>query len=62
MVIGEVIQSTLEYQLRKICKDFIKEHGIRLTYYQAWQIKEKAKERIYGQPKSYYKLLPWMCE
>ena len=25
-------------------------------------MKEKAKERIYGQPKNYYKLLPWMCE
>ena len=35
---------------------------MRLTYCQAWQIKEKAKERIYGQPKNYYKLLPWMCE
>ena len=25
-------------------------------------MKEKAKERIYGIPKNYYKLLPWMCE
>ncbi|XP_019072589.1 uncharacterized protein LOC104877691 [Vitis vinifera] len=25
-------------------------------------MKEKAKECIYGQPKNYYKLLPWMCE
>ena len=35
---------------------------MRLTYCRAWKIKEKAKERIYGQPKNYYKLLPWMCE
>ena len=35
---------------------------MRLTYCQAWKIKEKAKERIYGQPKNYYKLLPLMCE
>ena len=33
-----------------------------LTYVQAWHIKEKAKERIYGQPNNFYKLLPWMCE
>ena len=25
-------------------------------------MKEKAKERIYGLPKKYYKLLPWMGE
>ena len=25
-------------------------------------MKEKAKERIYGLPKNYYKLLPWMGE
>ncbi|KAL6319998.1 hypothetical protein AAG906_037075 [Vitis piasezkii] len=44
------------------CIDFVRQHGIQLTYLQAWQMKEKAKERIYGQPKNYYKLLPWMCE
>ena len=35
---------------------------MQFTYLQAWQMKEKAKERIYGHPKYYYKLLPWMCE
>ena len=35
---------------------------MQLTYLQAWNIKEKANERIYGEPKYYYKLLPWMCE
>ena len=25
-------------------------------------MKEKAKERIYGQLKDYFKLLPWLCE
>ena len=58
VVIDEVIRSTPEYQPRKICEDFVREHGMRLTYCQAWKIKEKAKERIYGQPKNYYKLLP----
>ncbi|RVW78636.1 hypothetical protein CK203_046747 [Vitis vinifera] len=42
--------------------DFVRQHGIQLTYLQAWQMKEKAKECIYGQPKNYYKLLSWMCE
>ena len=31
-----------------------------LTYVQAWHIKENVKERIYGQPKNFYKLLPLM--
>ncbi|RVX18277.1 hypothetical protein CK203_006644 [Vitis vinifera] len=62
LVIDDVIRSTPEYQPRQICKDFVRQHGIQLTYLQAWQMKEKAKERIYGQPKNYYKLLPWMCE
>ena len=35
---------------------------MRLTYVQAWHIKEKAKEIINGQPKNFYKLLSWMCE
>ncbi|RVW73925.1 hypothetical protein CK203_056316 [Vitis vinifera] len=42
--------------------DFVRQHGIQLTYLQAWQLKEKAKERIYGKPKNYYKLLAWMWE
>ena len=43
---------------QQICKDFVREHGVCLTYVQAWRIKEKAKERIYGQSKNFYKLLP----
>ncbi|KAL6323843.1 hypothetical protein AAG906_005838 [Vitis piasezkii] len=62
LVIDDVIWSTLEYQPRQICKDFMRQHGIQLTYLQAWQMKEKAKERIYGLPKNYYKLLSWICE
>ena len=61
-VIDNVIQSNPDYYPRQICEDFIKQHGMRLSYCQAWHLKEKAKERIYGLPKIYYKLLPWMCE
>ena len=61
-MIDDVIRSTLDYQPRQICKDFVRQHGLRLSYNQAWNLKEKAKERIYGIPKNYYKLLPWMCE
>ena len=53
MVIDEVIRSTLKYQPRQICKDFIRENGMRLTYCQAWKMMEKAKDRIYGQPNNY---------
>ena len=62
MVIDDVIRLTSEYQLHQICKDFVKQHGLRLTYNQAWHLKEKAKEQIYGILKYYYKLLSWMCE
>ena len=62
MVIDDVIHSTLEYQPCQICKDFVKQHGLRLMYNQAWHLKEKKKEFIYGIPKYYYKLLSWMCE
>eukprot|EP00261_Vitis_vinifera_P038379 XP_019079622.1 PREDICTED: uncharacterized protein LOC109121562 [Vitis vinifera] len=62
LLIDDVIRSTPNYQPCQICKDFQRQHGMQLTYLQAWNIKEKANERIYGEPKYYYKLLPWMCE
>ena len=62
MVIDEAIRSTLDYQPRQIYKDFIRQHGMRLSYSQACHLKEKGKKRIYGIPKNYYKLLLWMCE
>ena len=58
----DVIHSTPNYQPYQICKDFVKQHGLRFSYNQAWHLKEKRKERINGIPKNYYKLLPWMCE
>ena len=62
LVIDDVIQSTPKYQPQQICKDFVGQHGIQMTYLQAWKMKEKAKECIYRLPKNYYKLFPWMCE
>ena len=62
LVIDDVIRSTPNYQPSQICEDFVRQHGMQLTYLQAWQMKEKTKERIYGQPKYYYKLLPWICD
>ena len=62
LVIDDVIRSTPNYQPSQICKDFVRQHGMQLTYLQAWKMKEKAKEHIYGQPKYYYKLLLWMCD
>ena len=58
----DVMRSTPDYQAHQICKDFIRQHGLRLLYNQAWNLKEKAKERVYGIPKNYYKLLHWMCK
>ena len=62
MVIDDVSQSTPKYQPRLIYEDFVGEHRMRSSYCQAWKIKEKVKERIYGFPRNYYILLPWMCD
>ena len=40
VVIDDVIRSTLEYQPRQICKDFVREYGMRLSYCQTGKIKE----------------------
>ena len=45
----------------KFIKTLFENMGCHLTYVQACHIKEKAKEIIYGQPKNFYKLLPYMC-
>ena len=58
IVIDEFIRSTSDYQPHQICKDFVRYNGMRLSYSQAWHLKEKAKEIIYGIPNNYYKLLP----
>ncbi|RVW21733.1 hypothetical protein CK203_108210 [Vitis vinifera] len=50
LLIDDVIQSTPDYQPHQICKDFQRQHGMQLTYLQAWNIKEKANECIYGEP------------
>ncbi|RVW60120.1 hypothetical protein CK203_086578 [Vitis vinifera] len=42
-------------------KDFERDHGVQLTYNQAWHLKEKAKERIYGAPRESYTFVPWLC-
>ena len=32
-----------------------------MTYNQAWHLKEKAKEPIYGAPRESYMFVPWLC-
>ncbi|RVW75287.1 hypothetical protein CK203_055327 [Vitis vinifera] len=49
-VVEDVFKTTPEYLPRQICKDFERDHGVQLTYNQAWHLKEKAKERVYGSP------------
>ncbi|RVW66874.1 hypothetical protein CK203_064248 [Vitis vinifera] len=42
-------------------KDFERDHGVQLTYNQAWHLKEKEKEHVYGSPRASYAFLPWLC-
>ncbi|RVW99285.1 hypothetical protein CK203_030629 [Vitis vinifera] len=51
VVVEDVFRTTPEYLPRQICKDFERDHGVQLTYNQAWHLKEKAKERLYGSPR-----------
>ncbi|RVW94428.1 hypothetical protein CK203_035725 [Vitis vinifera] len=60
-MIDDVICSNPDYLPRQICKDFRRQYGMQLNYCQAWNLKEKAKERIHGVPQCSYKLLPWLC-
>ncbi|XP_059596419.1 uncharacterized protein LOC104880560 [Vitis vinifera] len=61
VVVEDVFRTTLEYLPRQICKDFERDHGVQLTYNQAWHLKEKAKECVYGSPRESYAYLPWLC-
>ena len=45
-----------------IQNDLFKEHGLSLTYYQAWASKDKALANINGVPEDSYKLIPWICK
>ncbi|RVX00147.1 hypothetical protein CK203_026574 [Vitis vinifera] len=46
-MIDDVIRSNPDYLPRQICKDFRRQYGMQLNYCQAWNLKEKAKERIH---------------
>ncbi|WJZ85832.1 hypothetical protein VitviT2T_005349 [Vitis vinifera] len=61
VVVEDVFRTTPEYLPRQICKDFERDHGVQLTYNQAWHLKEKAKEHVYGSPRASYAYLPWLC-
>ncbi|KAL6328667.1 hypothetical protein AAG906_003352 [Vitis piasezkii] len=59
VVVEDVFRTTPDYLSRQICKDFERDHGVQLTYNQAWHLKEKAKEGIYGAPcESYMEINP----
>ncbi|KAL6342164.1 hypothetical protein AAG906_004484 [Vitis piasezkii] len=49
-MIDDVICSNLDYLPRQICKDFRRQYEKQLNYCQAWNLKEKAKERTHGVP------------
>ena len=61
VVVEGVFRTTPKYLPHQICKDFERDHGVELTYKQAWHLKEKAKECIYGASHDSYAFLPWLC-
>ena len=42
-MVDDVIRGSLDYLPRQLCKDFVRQYGITLTYSQAWNMKEKSK-------------------
>ena len=61
VVVEDVFITTPNYLPHQICKDYERDHGVELTYNQAWHLKEKAKELIYGAPRDSYMFLSWLC-
>ena len=61
VVVEDVFRTIVEYLPHQICKDFERDHGVQLTYNQAWHLKEKAKEHIYGALRESYMFVPWLC-
>ena len=53
----DVIRGSPDYLPRRLCKDFVRQYRITLTYSQVWNMKERSKERIHGIPQFLYKLL-----
>ena len=53
-LVDDLIKETLDHLPKKICKDFERYYGMRLSYVHAWSMKEKNKEMIHGRP--------WMCQ
>ena len=49
-MIDDVIHSCPNYLSQKICKNFLQQYGMQLSYSQPWNFKEKAKEKIHNVP------------
>ncbi|XP_009628897.1 uncharacterized protein [Nicotiana tomentosiformis] len=46
---------------RKVCEDAEKNLAIKLTYRQAWSVKQRIREAINEKSGESYKLIPWLC-
>ena len=49
-MIDDVIRSNPNYLSCQIYKDFHQQYRMQLNYFQAWNLKKKAKERIHSVP------------
>ncbi|GAA0171383.1 hypothetical protein LIER_25427 [Lithospermum erythrorhizon] len=61
-IIKDKVRAFPNYKPKDIVSDIKQEHGIQLTYYQAWRGKEIAKEQLQGSYKEAYSQLPVFCE
>ncbi|ONK76627.1 uncharacterized protein A4U43_C03F30310 [Asparagus officinalis] len=61
-LIKDKLRETPDYSPRDIAKDFKKEYGLNLSYYQAWRGKSLAKKELHGSHEEASDQLPWFCE
>ncbi|XP_075112488.1 uncharacterized protein LOC107782403 [Nicotiana tabacum] len=58
MVIPKYCDPTTVYTPKDIQTDMLSEHGVNLSYMQAWRVKEKALQFLRGNPADSYSKLP----
>ncbi|XP_075095181.1 uncharacterized protein LOC142173484 [Nicotiana tabacum] len=58
MVMPKYTDPKIIYTPKDIQTNMLSEHGVNLTYMQAWRAKEKALEFLKGHPADFYSRLP----
>ncbi|XP_028804019.1 uncharacterized protein LOC114759092 [Neltuma alba] len=61
-IITDEVNDHIDRRPNDIRKTLKRDYGVKLTYKQAYRVKQKALEDIHGRPDQSYILIPWICE